>query len=202
MFNETGVNIRKLIIIGLVSAILVMCIVFTIPLKTVPYQIIETYYETEMKRESHMVNKPYITEEMQEKSKTLFEGSRLTVPSGVYIPFHINKPSAQLVGSFECTVPGGFYIYSSASRIIFERLGNQGTFEISLPEGEYKARFRENVMWSEQVYIHLTMKWTELGQVTRYKETVEYREVPTQVEKQRTVTKYKKVSMWKFIFGY
>ena len=194
-------NPRRLIIIRLGLAIVLLCIILAIPLKTVPYQTIETYYETEMKREPYTVNEPYITEELHEKSEILFDDFRLTVPKGVDISFYIDKPDAQLAGSFECTLPGAFYIYSASGHILYEKIGvSQETFQISLPEGTYKARFSENVEWGREVHIYLTMKWTELEEVTKYKEATEYREVPVQVEKQRTVTKYKKVSMWEFIF--
>ena len=193
-------NTRKLITIGLGSVIVLICILFAIPLKTVPYQTIETYYETEMKRESYVVNEPYVTEELREKSKIIFDGLCVVVPKGVDIPVDIDKPNTLLVGSFENPIPGAFRIYSSAGHIIYEELGAQGTFEIPLPEGKYKAQFRESVMWGKQVYIRLTMEWTELEEVTKYKEVTKYREVPVEVEKQRTVTKYEKVSIWGSIF--
>ncbi|MBC8276393.1 MAG: hypothetical protein H8E40_15690 [Chloroflexi bacterium] len=193
-------SVWKLVTIGLGSAIVLMCIVFAIPLKTVPRQTIETYYETEMETESYVVKEPYVTEETLEKSKTLFDGFGTVVPDGFDVPFYIDEPNAQLVVTFQNPFPGGFYIYS-AGRIIYEKLGNQGTFEIPLPEGTYKAKFRENLMWGEQVYVRLVMKWTELAEVTRYKERTEYREVPVEVEKQRTVTEYEKVSIWELILG-
>lgn len=193
-------NVWKLAAIGLGSAIMLTCIVFAIPLKTVPYQTVETYYETEMETESYVVKEPYVTEEMLEKSTVFFNGFGIVVPDGFDIPFFIDKPNAQLAVTFHNPFPGGLYIYS-AGRIIYEKLGNQGTFEIPLPEGTYKAKFRENLMWGEQVYVRLVVKWTELEEVTRYKERTEYREVPVEVEKQRTVTTYQKVSIWELILG-
>lgn len=44
-----------------------------------------------------------------------------------------------------------------------------------------------------------TYEWTDVEIET--KEVTEYREVPVEVEKQRTVTKYEKVSMWQLLFG-
>jgi len=190
----------KLTAIGLCSAIVLLCIVFSFPLKTVPYQTLETYYETEMQQESYIVSEPYVTEESHEKSEVIFDGFEYVVPSGVNIYFRVNRPNTRVVGSFENPIPGGFYIYSPSGRVIYEKLGDRGTFEIPLLEGKYRAQFREDVMWSEQVYIKLSLKWAELEQVTRYKEVIKYREVPVQVEKKRTVTEYKKVSMWKYIF--
>ena len=193
-------NVWKVAAICLASIIVVSAI-FAIPLKTVPYQTTETYYDTEMKRESYVVDEPYVTEELREKSETIFDGIRIVVPGGVDIYFYVDKPDVRLAARFECPIPGGFYVYSSSGRIIYEELGAQGAFEIPLPEGKYKARFRESAMWGEQVYIRLAIKWTEIEEVTVHKEVTEYREVPMQVEKQRTVTRYEKVSIWEWLRG-
>ena len=183
------------------ASIIVVSVIFAIPLKTVPYQTTETYYDTEMKRESFVVDEPHVTEELHEKSETICDGFCTVVPGGVDIHFYVDKPDVRLAAKFECPIPGGFYIYSSSGRIIYEELGAQGAFEIPLPEGRYKARFRESVMWGEQVYIRLVIKWTETEEVTVYKEVTKYREVPVQVEKQRTVTRHEKVSMWEWLCG-
>jgi len=192
--------IRKLVTIGLGSAMALTCIVFAIPLKTVPYQTVETYYATEMKQESYVTDEPYVVKELCEKAETLFDGFSYSVPAGINISLSIDKPNAQLAASFELPAPGGLYIYSSSGHIIYERLGKQGAFEISLPEGEYRVLLHESLIWGEQAYMRLTVKWTELEEVTKYKEATRYREVPVQVEKQRTVTKHKKASIWELIF--
>ncbi len=193
-------NVWKVVAICLASIIL-LSVIFAIPLTTVPHQTTETYYETEMQQESYVVDEPYVTEELLEKTEVVFDGFRVVVPKGVDVPFCIDKPDSRLAVSFENPVPGGFYIYSSSGRIVYEELGNRGAFEIPLREGEYKARFRENSLWGEQVYIRVAIKWTDLEEVTRYKEVVEYREVPVQVEKQRTVTEYERVPVWEWLFG-
>ena len=193
-------SVWKLAAMALGSAIVFTCVIFAIPLKTVPHQTTKTCYETKMETESYVVKEPHVTQEMLEKSEILFDGFGTVVPEGFDIPFFIDKSNARLAVTFQNPFPGGLYIYS-AGRIVYEKLGNQGTFEIPLPEGNYKAKFRENLMWGEQVYVRLAMKWTELEEVTRYKEVIEYREVPVEVEKQKTTTEYEKVSIWELIFG-
>ncbi|GAG28032.1 unnamed protein product, partial [marine sediment metagenome] len=42
---------------------------------------------------------------------------------------------------------------------------------------------------------------TGTSERTETREVTKYRQVPVEVEKQRTVTEYKKVSMWELIFG-
>ena len=187
----------KYVALGVVF--IVVLLVLLLPLKTVSTEISETYYVTEMRQETSTVNEPYVIEEMREKSETIFDGYSLAVPNGIDIPFYIDKPDAQLIGRFEVPTTGGFYIYSSG-RIIYEELGSQGAFEIALSEGKYMARLRESTMWGEECYVKLVIKWTELEKETKYRETIEYREVPVQVEKQRAVTKHEKVSIWEWLF--
>ena len=179
---------------------MLVCIGFTIPLQTVPYQITETYYETDTRQESYTVKEPYIVEEVHERTEVLFDEVSLTVPGGVNVPFSINKPDARLAVNFSCSVIGGFHILSKSGHILYEQLGSHGAFEVSLPEGYYTARFKESLEWSKQVHIRLAMKWDEVEQVTRYKEVTKYRDIPIRVEKQRTITKYKKVSTWEWLF--
>lgn len=52
-------NIWKFISIGIGSAIAVMCIVFALPLWTMPVETVETYTETEMKQEAYTVTEEY-----------------------------------------------------------------------------------------------------------------------------------------------
>lgn len=42
---------------------------------------------------------------------------------------------------------------------------------------------------------------TATSERTETREVTKYRQVPVEVEKQRTVTEYKKVSMWELILG-
>ena len=184
-------------------AIVLLSVVFAIPFKTVSYEEIETYWDTEMKQEFYVVNEPYVMQELREKSEVIFDGFQLTVPLGIEILFYVNKPDTRIVCSFENPTSGGVYIFSASSgHIIYEKLGRQGIFEITLPEGDYKARFTENVEWGERAYIRLVKEWTESEDVTMYREVTKYRDVPVKVEKQRAVTKYRKTSIWGVVFGY
>jgi hypothetical protein len=202
LFEQERIGKPKYLFIGLAVAIVLACTIFIVPLKDVPYEVEYTYYDTEINKEPYTVIEPFITEQLNEKTRILFNDFRIVVPAGVNVPFTIDKPNARLTGSFENSVPGGFYIYSFVNHIVFEKLGDRGNFEISLPEGNYRALFRENLLWSEHVYIFLAMKWSEIDNVTKYREVTRYREIPVEVEKKAAVIEYDKVSMWKFIFGY
>ena len=185
---------------GIITAFALIAIVFALPLKVISTETIETYYVTEMKQEAYSISEPYVTEEILEKTEVFADGFYKVIPSGIIISFNIDRPDAQLVGKFENPIPGSFAIITSANRILWETLGSQSTIDLPLSQGQYLARFRENVMWGEDCYIYLAMKWTEVQEVTKYKEITKYREVPVQIEKQRTIVKQDRISMWKQIF--
>ena len=191
---------RKLCFGGIITTLVLIAIVFALPLRTISTETIETYYVTEMKQEAYSVSEPYITEEIYEKTEVFADGFYKVVPSGIIIPFNIDKPNAQLVGQFENPIPGSFAIITSANRILWEALGSRSDIDLPLSQGKYLARFLESAMWGEDCYIYLEMKWTEVQEVTKYKEITKYREVPVQVEKQRTVVKQYRISIWEQIF--
>lgn len=185
---------------GIVTALVLIAIIFALPLKVISTETTETYYVTEMKQEAYSVSEPYVTEEVYEKTEVFADGFYTVVPSGVVIPLNINKPDAHLIGKFENPIPGSFVIITASNRIMWEKLGNQGSIDLPLAQGQYRARFQESAMWGEDCYIYLAMKWTEVQQVTKYKEITQYREVPVQVEKQHTVVKQNRISIWEQIF--
>ena len=170
---------------GIITAFALIAIVFALPLKVISTETIETYYVTEMKQEAYSISEPYVTEEILEKTEVFADGFYKVIPSGIIISFNIDRPDAQLVGKFENPIPGSFAIITSANRILWETLGSQSAIDLPLSQGQYLARFRENVMWGEDCYIYLAMKWTEVQEVTKYKEITKYREVPVQIEKQK-----------------
>ena len=139
--------------------------------------------------------------EICEREESVYDGTPYSVPEGISAPFSITKTDTRLVGRFELPAPGGFYVYSSAGKIVYEQLGTQGNVDIYLPKDDYEALLRERVSWEERVYLNLKLQWTEQCEVTRHREVTKYREVPVTVEKQRTVTEYKKASLWEVIFG-
>ena len=190
----------KSFVAGVIAALALTAIVFALPLKVISTETTETYHVTEMQQEAYSVSEPYVTEETQEKTEVFADGFYTVVPGGIIIPFSIDKPEARLVGRFENPIPGSFAIITVTNRILWEKLGSRSDIDLSLPPGQYRARFQENVMWGEDCYVYLTMKWTETQQVTKYKEITEYREVPVQVEKQRTIIQQHRISIWGQIF--
>jgi hypothetical protein len=117
------------------------------------------------------------------------------------IPFYVENPDTRLVGYFLNTIPGSFTILSDINRVVWETFGSTSVINVPLPPGSYQAKFHEDIMWSEDCYIHLAKKWTAVEQVTKYQEVIKYRQVPVKVEKQKTVIKQEKISIWKHLFS-
>jgi hypothetical protein len=193
---------KRIVAVGVSAAVALTCIIFAIPFNTVPYNTVETYEDTETKQEPYEATEPYVSLEMCEREEIIFQGTPYSVPLGINIPFSVVKAGARLVGIFELPALGGFYLYSSAGKVLYEQRGARGNVNIPLTEGDYRVMVRERVSWEGRVNIDLRLKWTEPGEVTRYREVTKYREVPVTVEKERTVTKYKKASLWQIIFGH
>jgi len=190
----------KLFVAGIIAAFVLIAIVFALPLKIISTETTETYYVIETKQEAYTVSEPYLTEEVQEKIDVFADGFYKVLPSGITIPFNIDKPDAELVAKFENPISGSFIIITAPRRIIFETYGSRGDINLLIPPGQYQARFQESVMWGEDCYIYLAVKWTETQQVTKYNEITKYREVPVQVEKQRTIVNKDGISIWEQIF--
>ena len=190
---------------GMVAGVLVgfalVAIVFALPLVTMSTETTDTEYATELRQEAYAVNEPYIIEETNEGMQVIASGFYKVVPNGVVIPFYVDKPNARLVGQFENTIPGSFTVFNVSNHIIWEILNSsRGIIDLPLPQGPYQAKFQENVMWGEDCYIHLAIKWTEVNQVTKYQEVIRYRQVPVQVERYKTTVKEEKISIWGYLF--
>jgi len=178
-----------------------MAIIFTFPVKAVTVETTEPYYVTEISHEPYSTTEYYPSEQSIQKDRIIVDGYYTVVPFGITIPFQVDRPDALLMGTFENTIPGSFVIYNSANRIIWEKLGSRGTINLVLPPGEYRAKFQENVMWGEDIYIFLSIRWNEMQGLTAGKEIIQYREVVRVVEKERKVLKEDKLSIWRLIFG-
>jgi len=185
---------------GIIAGFILVAIIFALPLKTISTETTETYLTTEIKQEPYTVTEPHVTREPYEQTQVFADGYYKVVPNGIIIPFHIDKPDAQLIAKFENPIPGSFVIITFPNRIMWETFGSRGNIDLPLSPGQYRARFQENIMWGEDCYIYLAMKWTEMREIIEDKEITKYREVPVQVERQRTTVKQDRISIWKQIF--
>jgi hypothetical protein len=191
---------RILIAVFVGIVIIAVCVVFSLPLKTVEYESVETYYETETRRESEVVSEPYTVEQQIERSEILLDGNHISVPDGISVSFEVDIDDVELYVSFESTSPGLCNVFSVSNNILYEMSGSKGSFTYPLEKEAYKVRFRENLNWGEEIYMRVELRWTETVEVTKYREKTEYYEVPVQVEKQRTVWNTKEISLWQWFF--
>lgn len=219
-------NIWKAITISLVSIVVVICIVFfAIPLVKVPVQVVENYTETEYKEEAYTESEPYTTqvttEVTESKSETLYDGSlvelwRRVMPDrwGTEVYFNIDligRSNPVVSGSWEIgEVSNTFYVTVTDPGFtqVYKHWGVQGAaqsddFEfIPKLSGMYVMRFSTDyIRLVKYARLKMVFKWDEVvtktTERTESKQVTKYRQVPVEVTKQRTVTKYERISIWR-----
>jgi len=220
----------RIIAISLGAVVVVLCILFfAVPLVKVPVQVVENYTETEYKDEEYTESEPYTvqvtTEVKNSKSETLYDGSLVEMwhrimPDrwGTEVYFNldlIGKSNPVVSGAWEIDdVYNTFYvtITDPAPMNVYQYRGTQAApqeddFEfVPKLSGAYVMRFSTDYVRLAK-YGRLTMvfKWDEITtkttERTEYKQVTKHRQVPVEVTKQRTVTKYERVSPWIFLSG-
>jgi hypothetical protein len=182
-------NAYKWIIIAALVPILIVAIVFSIPFKIVPIQETESYWATEMKQEAYTVQEDYTTTELYEVTETRTEtvyDSYIT--QGNSHTFEVDKPGSTVTVNFTNYPYGNYY---TTYRILDD---DYPYYYINWPDyyWGYRAKVTITVDYPEQVMKERL--------VTKQRDVVKYREVPTQVLKERTVTTYVKMSIWQYLF--
>lgn len=184
-----------------IFVILAALVIFSlIPFNTVAVEITETYFITESKTETYTEKEPYTVQEIVDKQETVYEDRPFSVPFGISIPLSIDSTDIEISGRFELPGTGALRVMLS-NKIIYEQLGTNGDFQLTFPEGKYTLVVRDSMVWGEKMYLKVVRKWSEETTLTKYREVTKNREVPVQIEKQRTETRYIKVSWWEKIFG-
>jgi len=152
------------------APILILVIVFALPLKTVPVQAMETYWDTEMKSEPYTVTEsytetePYVTTET--RTKTVYD-SYYGGGYGCWDGCCSWDGCSPYYSPYWCSDNTTCYIYDWGRR-------------------------PRTVSYPEEV--------TKYRTVTKYRDVIQYRDVPTQVLKERTVTQYVTMSIWEYLF--
>jgi len=194
--NNTKVYIKdkwKPLVWGL-APIAILAIVFALPVKTVPVQTTETYWDVEMKSEPYTVSESYTEEEpyttTETRTETVYDSY---VYSGSWShDFQVDKPSSTVSVEFR-----GYSYYPYYSQYYISCPGDDVSSCSIWPYyysgwGGGQAKVIIKVSYPEEVTKHRT--------VTKYRDVTQYREVPTQVQKERTVTEYVKMSIWAYLF--
>ena len=191
-----------LIAIGALACLLIQIILLNLLIVTVSMETLEPYYVTETSYQPYALTENVVTETSVQKNMTIAEGYYIVVPYGVIVPFQIDRPSSHLTGTFENSISGSFLIYDSANHIIWEKLGSQGNIDLNLPPGNYRAKFQENLMWGEDVYIYLALGWNEIEHVITAQKISGSDGVPIIISKEKMVLKEVKCSIWELITNY
>jgi hypothetical protein len=186
--------------LGAGIGIVVLAIVFSLPLVPVVTETVKTEYVTELKHEPYTETEPYVTSGTSEKTRVIASGFYRVIPSGIEIPFVIDKSDSRLVGQFDNTIQGSFTVFDAASHIVWEALASKGTIDLPLSQGQYRARFRENLMWGEECYISLSIKWIEIEQLTSYREVMKYQQISINVPKYVKVSRVEQITVWQYLF--
>lgn len=194
--------------------ILVIVIVFSLPLKTASIPITESYWATEMRTENYTATETFTDMEAYVTSETRTETLyNQAVGYGSWNKtFQVDHPGATV--SIEVNSYGGAAYYAPRYYIIGDNYspywgggypGYSGGYygggwsPWDGYYGGYGGGWGGGQSWA-------TVKVTYPEQVTKYRpvskirDVVKYREVPTQVRKDRTVMQNVRMSIWESIF--
>jgi hypothetical protein len=174
----------KPIIWGLIPFVVIV-IIFSLPLKTVPVQVTETYWDTEMRSESYTVPESYTENEpytvLETRTETVYD--TYVSPTNWSYSFKVNRPNT--------TVSIDFYSQSYSPYVIWPG-GDSPRFLPWRYYGDGISKAVIKVSYPEEV--------TKYRDVTKNKDVVKYRQVPTQVLKEKKVTQYLRMSIWAYLF--
>jgi len=189
-FIQNFKNNWKAIIWGLVPIVLIV-LIFALPLKVVPVQVKENYWTTEMKnepykaQESYQENEAYLTTEM--RTETIFDSY---VNYGWSYNFGVPKPGTTVYVSMQ-----GTPYYSQPYYFIYSD-------NVTNPYWPYYYSRWDGWDGREKVTIRVNYPEdvTRYRPVTKTREVTRYREVPVQMQKEKLVTQYVRMSVWQYLF--
>jgi len=224
-----GTGRRKWLIysIGFPITVSVVAALLIIPLKNVPIQVTESYYETVVQKE------PYVTKEVVKVPETskrfVIEDKVTTVPAQTWYSERFNHPTAPTdVTNYTLQIYG---MWDSSAKDLFDygvEIFDPPNYQ-QMKQGQFGKYDTIYAVWGvphtgiitvdslkyPDIYVVFynttqsdrTITWSMQQSTTttasKEQEITKYREVPVQVEKQRTATKYKKYLYGStiFIFG-
>ncbi len=188
--TDTLKNNWKPILWGFIP-FLIIVIVFALPLKVVPVQVTETYWDTELRDEPYTVPESYTTTEpyttMETETETVYQ-SQINSGNWSY-SFTVKDPETKvtinLYNAYQNYFPYYPYNYwTSNNKTVFF------PWNYYYPTSTAKATIQ--LSYPKEV--------TRFRTVTKTRDVVKYRQVPTQVVKERKVTQYTRMSLWAYLF--
>lgn len=216
--KRSGLKSKRIYVFGGITiAIIAIILILSLPLWNMPVQVIETYTETELK------NEPY---DEVEQVATPTSGTSELKPTGENVDAYISQPwyiTEHLSWHMHYDVPqhysskieityyapfliklevrepnysGNLLVNDSTSQathtVTFDATGIN-RFELILTVDEKGSFF----VIKQSVRFSVKQIWTD--QKIEERVITKYREVPVQIQKQRTVTQYQKVSIWEML---
>ena len=174
----------KPILWGLIPFIIIV-IIFAIPIKTVPIQVTETYWDMEMVDEPYTVTESYTETEpytaIETRTETVYD-SYVNSYNWSHT-FNVDNPDASVTVNFHGYSYSPYVVWYSDNRTIFR---NWPFYWDNYAKAVIKISYPEEV--------------TKYRTVTKERDVIKYRQVPTQVLKERQITQYVKMSIWSYLF--
>ena len=183
----------KPIALGL-APIAILAIIFALPIKTVPVQTTETYWDTEMKSEPYTVSESYTEEEpytaTETRTETVYDS--YVYPSSWSHTLKVDRANSTVSVEFRGYSYNPYYsqYYISCPGDDVSSCSMWPYYYGGWGGGQTKVIIK--VSYPEEV--------TKYRTVTKYRDVTQYREVPTQVQKERTATQDVKMSIWAYLF--
>jgi len=169
-----------------------IAIVFSFPLKTVAVQVEESYWDKELQKHAYTVTETYEVLEptviQQIRSETVY--SSVVSPSDGSYSFTVKKP--------DTTVDVSWQGYSCCYPLVFRWFACD-----SSDPAQYYYFIPYNYYWENPRLVIKTTypeSITTYNRVTKSKDVTRYIDIPTQVLRTRTVTKYQQTSIWSYLF--
>lgn len=224
-----GKSRRRLVYIIIILFVLALVLIFSLPIIQIPVQVTETYFETEYKEEPYTETETYTVKTTAGSnggnSQTLFDDALINLGAsvmpdrwGTEVPFELDvegKSNVSVSGNWEVE-NFSHAIYATITdpmyNIVYRHRGveasNQADSFYFAPKiaGTYTFRLSTTyVRLAKYGRLTLVMEWrgasTQTTDQVKTREVTKYRQVPVQVEKQRTVNQHRKGSVWEALFG-
>jgi hypothetical protein len=186
------------IILAVVISLAVIAIIFAIPFLSVAVPVTESYWETVMKTEPYAATETYTDQEAYVTTETRTETlvNQQVGYGGWTQTFKVAKADSTV--TIEVNNYGGGY-YQPRYFMLGE---NYGPYSPWSPGNSWYGGWDGwggGPSWAT-VRVNYPEQVTKYRPVEKTREVTKYREVPTQVLKERTVTKNVNMSIWQSIF--
>jgi len=219
----------RLVLFIIILLVLAIVLIFSLPIINIPTSVTETYFETEYKEEPYTETETYTVGTTAGStggnSRIIFDDILISlgepiIPDrwGTEIPFDLD-----IEGKTNPIVRGNWKvenfthtIYATITNpryhIVYHYLGAAASSQEDSIQfspnvsGTYVFRLSsDHVRLAKYGRLKLVMEWggasTQGTDQVQTREVTKYRQVPVKVEKERTVTEYRKGSVWDALFG-